>query len=577
MIASSLLIRHIRGRRPTSATPATTATGSRPWCTPDGRTVNYEYNTLSELLKVPGYIEEAPQYDGVGLIYHLKAINGTQTDYQYDRNLRLTQLSHTDKDGAEIRSYALKYDDANNIVGKNQSSYSYDELNRLVYDDLRGKFKTGNPDADQPAGLAEADYVGESALTFDPANVSEVKLDQNARSVGVNLGKKYQVSRIELHPMDPNRLHAKSVKVFLSDLNSSNAFQPVDNVTFVTRPDGVIELRLKEAQAGQYVKVHCYFDDRDEEGNPLPAGTFGNTLLKLVKVFYMVDSRQEAYGYDAIGNRISQAISVDGNTTTTNYVYYKNATGGNSERLQSDGTYTYDYDNVGNLIRKTEILTGNSWEYEFNLLNRLTAVYRRESPDRKLVASYLYDEAGYRVRKTSASQGTTDYVFSAHGVVLYEEKSSGDYKEYVFVFNDLFAKVEGKTTGDGSERKKYFYHDDNLGSTTAITDESGNVVWKNDFTPFGTQTGYEGTEEHDAKFTGKDYDEEIRLYYFNARWYDPELGRFISQDPIKDGVNWYAYCHDDPLSYIDLSGLEDAPYIAINKDDKWKFTKSDSR
>ncbi|MBN2352387.1 MAG: RHS domain-containing protein [Spirochaetales bacterium] len=127
---------------------------------------------------------------------------------------------------------------------------------------------------------------------------------------------------------------------------------------------------------------------------------------------------------------------------------------------------------------------------------------------------------------------------------------------FIYVFNDLFAKVEGKTAGDGTERKKYFYHTDHLGSTTAITDESGNVVWKNDFTPFGTQTGYEGTEEHDAKFTGKDYDVEISLYYFNARWYDPELGRFISQDPIKDGVNWFVYCADNPLGFVDPTGLQ---------------------
>jgi RHS repeat-associated protein len=64
-------------------------------------------------------------------------------------------------------------------------------------------------------------------------------------------------------------------------------------------------------------------------------------------------------------------------------------------------------------------------------------------------------------------------------------------------------------------------------------------------------------EEHEGKFTGKDFDAEISLYYFNARWYDPELGRFISVDPIKDGVNWYVYCSNNPLICIDPSGLED--------------------
>lgn len=47
------------------------------------------------------------------------------------------------------------------------------------------------------------------------------------------------------------------------------------------------------------------------------------------------------------------------------------------------------------------------------------------------------------------------------------------------------------------------------------------------------------------------------LYYFNARWYDAELGRFISEDPVKDGLNWYAYCSNNPLVFTDPTGLAD--------------------
>ena len=115
--------------------------------------------------------------------------------------------------------------------------------------------------------------------------------------------------------------------------------------------------------------------------------------------------------------------------------------------------------------------------------------------------------------------------------------------------------MDGKTEDGTLTRAKYFYHPDHLGSTVAITNEAGETVWKNEFTPFGTETGYEGTEEHQGKFTGKDFDEETGLYYFNARWYDPELGRFISVDPIKDGVNWYVYCSNNPLIFVDPTGL----------------------
>ena len=49
------------------------------------------------------------------------------------------------------------------------------------------------------------------------------------------------------------------------------------------------------------------------------------------------------------------------------------------------------------------------------------------------------------------------------------------------------------------------------------------------------------------------------IYYFNARWYDPELGRFITEDPVRDGVNWYVYCNNSPLVYTDPSGLGVVP------------------
>ncbi len=57
------------------------------------------------------------------------------------------------------------------------------------------------------------------------------------------------------------------------------------------------------------------------------------------------------------------------------------------------------------------------------------------------------------------------------------------------------------------------------------------------------------------RFTGKDWDEDTELYYFNARWYDPDLGRFITEDPIRDGVNWYGYVNNRPLNLVDPMGL----------------------
>ena len=64
-------------------------------------------------------------------------------------------------------------------------------------------------------------------------------------------------------------------------------------------------------------------------------------------------------------------------------------------------------------------------------------------------------------------------------------------------------------------------------------------------------------------FTGKLHDENTGLYYFNARWYDSDMGRFITEDPARDGRNWFVYCENNPLINVDLTGKFDIPH-AIN-------------
>ena len=146
------------------------------------------------------------------------------------------------------------------------------------------------------------------------------------------------------------------------------------------------------------------------------------------------------------------------------------------------------------------------------------------------------------------------------GSLLFEENPATT-TDYLYLLDKPFGKVE-----DG---EVYYYATDHLGTVTAITDAAGQAVWKDDATPFGENTGTIGTRQDALRFTGKSYDAETGLWYFNARWYDGTTGRFITEDPAKDGLSWYVYAGNNPLKFIDPSGLAKFFY---NEKDEYQTT-----
>ena len=86
-----------------------------------------------------------------------------------------------------------------------------------------------------------------------------------------------------------------------------------------------------------------------------------------------------------------------------------------------------------------------------------------------------------------------------------------------------------------------------------VLDSAGNLLANHYHDPFGKAWNVKGDIGNDVRFTGKEYEEDIGLYYFAMRWYDPEVGRFISPDPFEPSA--YVYCANNPLKYIDLTGL----------------------
>ncbi|OGJ46862.1 hypothetical protein A2229_00230 [Candidatus Peregrinibacteria bacterium RIFOXYA2_FULL_33_7] len=115
----------------------------------------------------------------------------------------------------------------------------------------------------------------------------------------------------------------------------------------------------------------------------------------------------------------------------------------------------------------------------------------------------------------------------------------------------------------------FYNHSDHLGSNSLVTDKDSKVMQIADYYPFGS-IRFEETDSsftNDYLFTGKERDEEISLMYFGARYYDAEIGRWVSEDPIKvtegrlvdpQGLNMYSYVVNRPMVMVDFLGLDSA-------------------
>ena len=131
-------------------------------------------------------------------------------------------------------------------------------------------------------------------------------------------------------------------------------------------------------------------------------------------------------------------------------------------------------------------------------------------------------------------------------------ETSGDAVVYKYV------RGAGLLYTENAADEKTWYVKDAHGDTVQLTDGNGNIVWNYAYDAFGNQkeTVNSGTEPYNPfRYTGEYFDAETGFIYLRARYMDPQTGRFVSEDPVGDGVNWYVYAGGNPVAFYDPSGL----------------------
>lgn len=246
------------------------------------------------------------------------------------------------------------------------------------------------------------------------------------------------------------------------------------------------------------------------------------------------------YTYEPAGNRIKTGgtfarTNLPPALTTTNY---------NSNNQQTTfGTTTETYDLNDNLTTTTD--AGVTTTYTWNARNQLTSI---SGPG--LTASFSYDSFGRRTGKT-INGTTTNFVYD--GLNPLQEKDGGTVTANLLTglgIDEFFTRTDGV----GSR----VLLPDALGSTVALGDGTGTLQTQYTYEPFGYTTQIGAASTNSYKYTGRE-DDGSGLMYYRARYYQPRLQRFISEDPIEFGgrdFNVYAYVHNNPNRFLDPLGLE---------------------
>jgi len=349
------------------------------------------------------------------------------------------------------------------------------------------------------------------------------------------------------------------------------SYDGFDQVTQANGPQGSIVYgydavgRRTSMQAATQTKVNYAYDDGDRltgiaQGSDTVSFAYDNanrlsskTLPNQVQTVYVYNDANQVtglawgkagqtalgslgYGYDSRGQLVAQTGSHAPQALPP--ASTKNSFDDNNRQTQANGN-ARSYDADGHL------LSDGTRTYTWDDRDHLSQITQGGT----VIASYSYDALGRRTAKTETG-ATTQYLYDGLNTV---QETQGT------TINPILTGpgIDERYARDDNGGRTYFLTDA-LGSTRLLTDTNGNAVQRYDYDPYGATTQSSTSYSNPYQYTGREHDQS-GLYYYRARYYTPELGRFVSEDPLQlaAGPNSYAYVGGNPVSYIDPYGLRD--------------------
>jgi RHS repeat-associated protein len=523
---------------------------------PTGNTTTYTYDALNRTATAVDPLNHTSTYgySAAGDLTSVIDRDGRQTSFTYDAAHRRTTEDWLNSSGNSIRTFTYTYDAAGQLTGASDPdsvyAYSYDSLGRLINVDNYGT--PGVPHvsltytydaADNRTGLSD-NLGGTVGYTYDAADRLTALGLTNSSGVGPLVTFSYDAA---------NRLTQATYNP------SPGTFRPPK-----------IQADFSYDAANRTTGITYSLPNSFPPGQVLASYTYGYDNAGLV-TSYSGPEGALTYTYDAVGQLTgvsgahseSYSYDLNGNRTMTGY------TTGTGNRLTSDGTYNYTYDNEGNVLTQTRISDGQETDYTWDYRNRLTDVKVKNSSGMVIKEDqFTYDVGNLRIGKSLDPDGSgpqpavqTWTVYDGANPYADFNTSGSLTARYLYGLgaDALFARLDAS----GST---VWYLTDLLGSVRQLANSSGSVIDQLGYDSYGNILSESLPANGDRfKWTGRDLDSEIGLQYNRARCYRASIGRFMSADPtgFRGGdTNLYRYVINSSPNLADPSGLWSWPGAA---------------
>jgi len=501
----------------------------------NGNETTYDYNDLNQKTSSTSALSETTSYtyDGDGNLLTETEPNGDVVTNTYDSDGLLVSTSYSDSTPDVSYAYDALGQKTSMTDGTGTSSWTYNSLGAEIS-------YTNGAGAEVQYGY---DLAGnETSITYPGGDaVAQVLNDANEISSITDWNDNESTFSYDAN----GNLTAEDLA---NGVTNSYTYDPANNLASISDTKGETSIF-----SATYTRNA---DSLVSEDSSQPSDSSKYQYTGLSQVCYAASSNGSdcssppdgatSYSYDASGNLTDDDGTQQEFNDGDELCWSVSGTSDDGCDTAPSGATTYTYDDNGNLTAITPA-SGSATALTYNAADQV-ASYELGSG---ATTDYAYDGDGLRESETT-SDTTTQFTWNDSGPLpLLIQKTIG---------SDTTSYIDGPTglpleeiNPDGDT---YYYSQDNLGSTRALTNSTGDVADTDTYDPYGNVTTSSGSVANAMLFSGQYMDTESGLYYLQARYYDPALAQFLSADPLVEETEMpYGYAGGDPINADDPTGL----------------------